>query len=85
LPSSCLKGEANLLIFPNLDAANITLNVLKKRCEALHIGPILLGSAAPVHILTPSVTARGIINMTALAVVEIADKTAKAAKIHKPR
>jgi len=82
LPSSCLKGEANLLIFPNLDAANITLNVLKKRCEALHIGPILLGSAAPVHILTPSVTARGIINMTALAVVEIADK---AAKIHKPR
>ncbi|KAA6404762.1 NADP-dependent malic enzyme [Candidatus Tokpelaia sp.] len=79
LPSSYLKGEANLLIFPNLDAANITLNVLKKRCDALHIGPILLGVKRPAHILTPSVTARGIINMTALAVVETTSQKAKSA------
>lgn len=72
LPASHLKGEANLLIFPNLDAANITLNVLKKRCDALHIGPILLGTKAPAHVLTPSITARGIINMTALSAVEAA-------------
>jgi len=76
LPHSRLKGEANLLIFPNLDAANITLNVVKKRTDALHIGPILMGTKAPAHILTPSVTTRGILNMTALAVTEIAHKKA---------
>jgi len=70
LPSSRLKTEANLLIFPNLDAANITLNVLKTSLDALHVGPILLGPARPAHILTPSVTSRGVVNMTALAVVE---------------
>jgi len=70
LPASRLKTEANLLIFPNLDAANITLNVLKTSLDALHVGPILLGSARPAHILTPSVTSRGVVNMTALAVVE---------------
>jgi len=76
MPGSRLKGEANLLIFPNLDAANITLNVVKKQTDALHIGPILLGTKAPAHILTPSVTTRGILNMTALAVSEIAHKKA---------
>jgi len=70
LPTSRLKTEANLLIFPNLDAANITLNVVKTTIDALHVGPILLGSARPAHILTPSVTSRGVVNMTALAVVE---------------
>lgn len=80
LPASRLKGEANLLIFPNLDAANITLNTLKKQTEALHIGPILMGTRYPAHILTPSVTVRGIINMTALAVAEIAEKGKAAAK-----
>ncbi|EJF88814.1 NADP-dependent malic enzyme [Bartonella tamiae] len=70
LPSSRLKGEANLLIFPNLDAANITLNVTKNLTDSLHVGPILLGSARPAHILTPSVTSRGVVNMTALAVLE---------------
>ncbi|ODT78110.1 MAG: malic enzyme [Pelagibacterium sp. SCN 64-44] len=70
LPSSRLKGEANLLVFPDLDAANITLNVVKAMTDALHVGPILLGARRPAHILTSSVTARGIVNMTALAAVE---------------
>ena len=70
LPSSRLKGEANLLVFPDLDAANITLNVVKAMTDALHVGPILLGARRPAHILTTSVTARGIVNMTALAAVE---------------
>ncbi|WP_350333852.1 NADP-dependent malic enzyme [Coralliovum pocilloporae] len=70
MPTCRLKGEANLLIFPNLDAANIALNLLKVMTDALHVGPILLGSASPAHILTPSVTSRGVVNMTALASVE---------------
>ena len=74
LPHSRLSGEANLLVFPNLDAANITLNVVKTVTDALHVGPILLGAAKPVHILTPSVTSRGIVNMTALAVVEASQR-----------
>ncbi|MGL4404713.1 MAG: phosphate acyltransferase, partial [Notoacmeibacter sp.] len=68
-PGSTLTGEANLLVFPNLDAANITLNVLKQITDGLHVGPILLGTALPAHILTPSVTSRGVVNMAALAVV----------------
>jgi len=70
MPDSKLKGEANLLIFPNLDAANIALNLLKVATNALHVGPILLGAARPAHILTPSVTSRGVVNMSALACVE---------------
>ncbi|GGA84050.1 malic enzyme [Brucella endophytica] len=73
-PASRLTGEANLLVFPNLDAANITLTVVKSVTDALHVGPILLGAARPAHILTPSVTSRGIVNMTALAVVEASQK-----------
>lgn len=69
-PGSALEGEANLLVFPNLDAANITLTTVKTMTDALHVGPILLGTACPAHILTPSVTSRGVVNMTALAVVE---------------
>ncbi|MCB1451058.1 MAG: NADP-dependent malic enzyme, partial [Nitratireductor sp.] len=69
-PQSRLKGQANLLVFPNLDAANITLNVVKQMTEALHVGPILIGTAKPVHVLTPSVTSRGVFNMSALAAVE---------------
>lgn len=75
LPNSRLKGEANLLVFPNLDAANITLNVVKQLTDALHVGPILLGASRPAHILTPSVTSRGVVNMTALAVLEANKKT----------
>ncbi|WP_075288918.1 NADP-dependent malic enzyme [Pararhizobium arenae] len=70
MPNSTLTGEANLLVFPNLDAANITLGVVKTMSEGLHVGPILLGTALPAHILSPSVTSRGVVNMAALAVVE---------------
>ncbi len=70
MPNSTLSGEANLLVFPNLDAANITLGVVKTMSEGLHVGPILLGTAMPAHILSPSVTSRGVVNMAALAVVE---------------
>ncbi|MCT8991056.1 NADP-dependent malic enzyme [Chelativorans sp. SCAU2101] len=69
-PHSVLKGEANLLVFPNLDAANITLTTVKAMTDALHVGPILLGAARPAHILSPSVTSRGVVNMTAFAAVE---------------
>jgi malate dehydrogenase (oxaloacetate-decarboxylating)(NADP+) len=69
-PNSRLKGEANVLIMPNLDAANIAYQMTKVLADALAVGPILIGSALPAHILTPSVTARGVINMTAFAVVE---------------
>jgi malate dehydrogenase (oxaloacetate-decarboxylating)(NADP+) len=69
LPDSTLKGAANLLICPNLDAANILFNVLKMTGgHGVTIGPILLGANAPVHVLTPSSTVRRIVNMTALAV-----------------
>ena len=55
---------------PNLDAANIALNMTKVLGEALHVGPILIGTPKPAHVLTPSVTSRGVVNMTALASVE---------------
>jgi malate dehydrogenase (oxaloacetate-decarboxylating)(NADP+) len=70
MPNSTLSGEANLLVFPNIDAANISMSVVKTMMDALHVGPILLGTAKPAHILTPSVTSRGVVNMAALSVVE---------------
>ena len=71
MPNSRLKGEANLLIMPTLDAANISFNLLKTASGGgITIGPILLGAAMPVHIVTPTATVRRIINMTALAVVD---------------
>ena len=70
LPTSRLKGEANILIMPNLDAANIAFQFAKVLADALPVGPILIGPAKPAHILSPSVTARGIVNITAVAVVE---------------
>jgi malate dehydrogenase (oxaloacetate-decarboxylating)(NADP+) len=70
LPDSMLRGEANLLIFPNLDAANIAFNLIKEVTNSVSVGPILIGPAKPAHILTPSVTARGIVNLSALAVVD---------------
>ena len=79
-PHSTLKGEANLLVFPNLDSANIALTTVKQMMDALHVGPILLGAAKPAHILTPSVTSRGVVNMTALAVVEAAQLAQEAVK-----
>ena len=71
-PSSRLKGEANLLIMPTLDAANIAFNLLKTAAgDGLTVGPILLGAARPVHIMTTSATVRRIVNMTALTVVDV--------------
>jgi len=73
VPDSTLKGEANLLVMPNIDAANIAYNLLKTAAgNNIAIGPILLGAKKPVHILTPSATVRRILNMTALTVVDAA-------------
>jgi malate dehydrogenase (oxaloacetate-decarboxylating)(NADP+) len=69
-PDCRLEGSANLLVMPSLDAANISYNLLKVLGDGLSVGPILLGMAKPMHILTPSVTTRGIVNMSALAVVD---------------
>jgi len=76
-PNARMREPANLLIFPTLDAANISFNLLKTAAgEGVTIGPILLGAAKPVHILTPSTTVRRIVNMTALTSVEaVQDET----------
>ena len=80
LPETTLSGSANLLVLPNLDAANILFNVLKMTGgHGVTVGPILLGAARPVHILTPSATVRRIVNMTALAVADAAEAMAGAA------
>jgi len=71
MPQSTLKGDANLLVMPNIEAANIAYNVVKTAAgSGVAIGPVLLGCARPVHILTPSATVRRIVNMTALCVVD---------------
>jgi len=69
-PNSRLKGSANLLVMPNLDAANISYELLKVLGDGLPIGPILLGTAKPAHIVTPSVTARGLVNIGGIAVAD---------------
>jgi malate dehydrogenase (oxaloacetate-decarboxylating)(NADP+) len=68
-PHSKLTGDVNLLIMPTLDAANICFNAVKSMTSAISIGPILLGAALPVHVLTPAASVRGLVNMTAVAVV----------------
>jgi malate dehydrogenase (oxaloacetate-decarboxylating)(NADP+) len=71
MPRSSLNGEANLLVLPNIDAANISYNLLKTVAGGgIAIGPVLLGPSQPVHILTPSATVRRIVNMTALTVAD---------------
>jgi malate dehydrogenase (oxaloacetate-decarboxylating)(NADP+) len=71
MPNSTLSGEANLLVFPNIDAANIAYNLLKTAAGGnIAIGPVLLGADKPVHILTASATVRRIVNMTALTVAD---------------
>jgi malate dehydrogenase (oxaloacetate-decarboxylating)(NADP+) len=71
MPHSTLAGEANLLVLPNIDAANISYNLLKTAAGGnIAIGPVLLGAAKPVHILTASTTVRRIVNMTALTVAD---------------
>jgi len=71
MPNSTLKGEANLLIMPNLEAANISFNLIKVLGEAIPIGPMLLGVSIPSYILTSSVTTRGILNVSAIASVAV--------------
>ncbi|HEX5684467.1 MAG TPA: phosphate acyltransferase, partial [Ideonella sp.] len=72
MPNTTLHGDANLLVLPNIDAANISYNLLKTASGGgIAIGPVLLGAAKPVHILTPSTTVRRIVNMTALTVADV--------------
>ncbi len=77
LPHSDLSGEANILIMPNLDAANVAYHMIKVLADAVPVGPILIGPARPAHILTPSVTARGVLNMTAVAAVEAQERATR--------
>jgi len=71
MPQSTLKGDANMVVMPNIESANIAYNLLKTAAgNGIAVGPILLGCARPVHILTPSATVRRIVNMTALCVVD---------------
>jgi malate dehydrogenase (oxaloacetate-decarboxylating)(NADP+) len=69
-PNSRLKGQANLLVMPNLDAANIAFNLVKQLASGLSVGPMLLGVAKPAHVLNSSTTVRGTVNMSALTVVD---------------
>jgi malate dehydrogenase (oxaloacetate-decarboxylating)(NADP+) len=69
-PNSRLEGQANLLVLPSLEAANNAFNLLKVLGDGLPVGPILLGAAKPAHIVTPSITARGIVNMSAISGVD---------------
>ncbi len=71
VPDSRLTGTANLLVMPSLDAANIAFNLLKAAGDGLPVGPILLGMSRPIHVLVPSVTARGIVNLSAIAAAEV--------------
>ena len=77
LPHSDLSGEANILIMPNLDTANVAYHMIKVLADAVPVGPILIGPARPAHILTPSVTARGVLNMTAVAAVEAQERATR--------
>ncbi len=70
VPDSRLSGTANLLVMPGMDAANIAFNLLKASSDGLPVGPILLGMSRPLHVLVPSVTARGIVNLSAIAATE---------------
>lgn len=72
IPDSRFEGPANLLVMPNLDAANITLTALSAASSSPTVGPMLVGLAKPIHVLTPGVTSRGILNLTAIAAAEVA-------------
>ena len=71
LPDSKLKGQANLLVMPNVEAANIAHNLLRALGGGVSIGPIVIGAARSAHIVTQTITVRGIVNMTALAVAQV--------------
>jgi len=70
MPNSTLSGRANLFVLPNIDAANITYNMVRVMTDGVAIGPILMGISKPVHILTSSATPRRVVNMTAIAAVD---------------
>ena len=72
MPNSRLEGAANVLIFPNTDAASGVRNILKMRANGLEVGPILMGMGNRAHIVTPSITARGLLNISALAGTPVA-------------
>ena len=78
LPQSRLEGVANVLIMPNLDAAHVAYQMIKELADGLPVGPMLIGPARPAHILTRSVTSRGILNMTAVAAVEAQEHSGRA-------
>ena len=69
MPNTTLSGRANLFVLPNIDAANITYNMIRVMTDGVAIGPILMGISKPVHILTSSATPRRVVNMTAIAAV----------------
>jgi malate dehydrogenase (oxaloacetate-decarboxylating)(NADP+) len=71
VPNSQLSGTANLLIMPSLDSANISFNLLKAAADGLPLGPLLLGMSKPIHVVVASVTARGIVNISAVAALEV--------------
>jgi len=78
-PDAQLEGRANLLIMPSLDAANIAYNLVRVLGDGIiAVGPMLLGTARPMHIVTSSITARGLLNMTALCVVDAQAHAAQA-------
>ncbi len=76
ITDSAIRGTANLLVMPNLDAANIAFTLLKAAADALPVGPMLLGLSRPIHVLVSSVTARGIVNLSAFAAREAASRVA---------
>jgi malate dehydrogenase (oxaloacetate-decarboxylating)(NADP+) len=69
-PNSRLEGRANLLVMPSLDAANIAFNLARVVTDGLSVGPILVGAARSAHVVSSTITTRGMVNMTALAVVD---------------
>jgi malate dehydrogenase (oxaloacetate-decarboxylating)(NADP+) len=79
LPESRLEGSANLLVLPNLDAANTAYNLTRSMTDGIGIGPVLMGMAKPAHVLTPSATVRRVVNMTAIAAVEAQIRAARGA------
>ena len=83
-PSSRLQAPANLLVMPNLDSAHITFNFARVVSDAVTIGPILMGLDYPAHVLTPSASARRVVNMSAFAVLEAQRHAAKTGKPEGP-
>ncbi|KRG67568.1 NADP-dependent malic enzyme [Pseudoxanthomonas dokdonensis] len=82
MPNSTLKGRANLFVMPNIDAANITYNMVRVVTDGVAIGPILMGISKPVHILTTSATPRRVVNMTAIAAVDAQIRSQREAERH---